>query len=215
MAALQAVSHWFESDISHWRVNLQYTNIIVMNYPIVINDVLPVKLFNTLIEDFESNWSFGVQSKENPNAPKFWYREETNTLLHFECSSYIKLKIKKSLKRDIRLIRIYGNGQTPFQSNEFHIDFEEDDFWTFVLFTTPFWNTNWSGELIIRNEQIKNYSYIPYFPNRGVLFPSNWAHRAEAPNAFTNSLRTSLAFSYCSPNLIDIFEGDDPLMKFL
>ena len=134
--------------------------------------------------------------------------------MHFECSSYLKLKIKKFLKRDIKLVRIYANGQTPFQSNEFHIDFDEDDIWTFVLFTTPFWNTNWGGELIIRNEQIKNYSYIPYFPNRRVLLPCNWSHRAEAPNAFTDGLRTSLAFSYCSPELMSIFDDDDPLLKF-
>lgn len=186
----------------------------MINYPIVLNDVLPPKLFDNLTEDLEYNWSFGSQSKANPNAPKFWYKEETNTLLYFESSSYIKLRIKKFLKREIKLVRVQQNGQTPFQSNEFHIDFEEDDYWTFVLFTSHFWNTNWGGELIIRNEQIRNYSYIPYFPNRGVLFPSNWGHRAEAPNAFTHELRTSIAFSYCSIDLIDTFEDNDPLLRF-
>jgi hypothetical protein len=186
-----------------------------MNYPIIINEVLPKRLFDIISKEIESNWKFGVQSLQNKFAPKFWSKEETNTLLYFECASYSKLKIQKFLKRDLKLIRINSNAQTSFQSGEFHLDFEDDNFWTFVLFTTPFWNTNWGGELVMRNQITKEYHYAPYFPNRGVLFPSNWPHRGEAPNAFTNELRTSIAFSFCPPEYITNFYEGHPLVKFL
>lgn len=186
-----------------------------MNYPIIINNALPVKLFNTLVSEYDLNWNFGVQSISNKNAPKFWRKEETNNLLFFECASYLNLKIQKFLKKRLQLIRINCNAQTSFLSGEFHIDFEDEDFWTVVLFTSPFWNTNWGGELIVRNQETKNYSYVPYFPNRAALIPANWPHRAESPNSLTNELRTSIAFSYCPPECIEnLYEGN-PLIKFL
>jgi hypothetical protein len=187
----------------------------MMNYPIIIDNALPVRLFETLIDDLYSNWTFGVQNRTSKIAPQFWYRLETNTLLYFECGCYLKLKIQKFLKRKLQLVRINCNAQTSFLSSEFHKDFEDEDFFTVVLFTSPFWNTNWSGELIIRNEITKSYSYAPYHPNRAVLIPSNWPHRGESPNILTNELRTSVAFSYCPPEYIDNFYEGNPLVKFL
>lgn len=185
-----------------------------MNFPIIIDNILPPRIFLTLLDDIQSDWTYGQQAKKNDHAPKFWNKEETNKLLYFECASYVKLRIQKVLKQDIKLIRIHLNAQTSFQSSEFHTDFDDDDFWTVVVFTSSFWNTNWSGELIVRDETINNYKYIPYFPNRGVLFPSNWAHRAEAPNTLTNELRTSIAFSYCPLKLIDGFHKEHNLKKY-
>jgi len=42
--------------------------------------------------------------------------------------------------------------------------------WTFVLFTSPYWNTNWGGEFVISNKDNKDFDYVRYFPNNGVLF---------------------------------------------
>jgi hypothetical protein len=186
-----------------------------MNFPVIFDNILPKKLFVAITDDLESNWTFGQQAIESKTSPKFWSKKEDNTLLYFECACYVKLKIQKILKKDLKLIRINVNGQTSFQSSEFHTDFDEDDFWTIVVFTTPHWNTNWGGELIIRDEITNLFKYAPYYPNRGVLFPSDWAHRAEAPNALTNAMRTSIAFSYCPPNLIDNFYEGHPLKKYL
>jgi hypothetical protein len=133
-------------------------------------------------------------------------REVLNSNLDcLKAAIIIQYKIKQKIKKDIELIRIHSNGQTREQISEFHGDFTYDgknsgpsplDRLTFILFTEPFWDIEWGGEFIAQNPETLVYYYTSYIPNDGVVVPSHWQHKGCSPNAHTDRLRTTLAFSY-------------------
>ena len=98
------------------------------------------------------------------------------------------------------------------QTQKFHIDFQTNDVWTFVLFTEENWNTQWGGEFVCFDGINKEYKYTPYVPNTGALIPSNWEHYGASPNECTGNLRTTMAFSYTSLQSYDYIK-DLPVVK--
>lgn len=173
-------------------------------YPIIIKDVLPIKTFFSLRDEFNyTGWQLTNYSYKDgaENQRRAWkLNEPNNKLVMFECASIIKLKLKKYLKQDIIFIRAYSNGSTFGQTSTFHIDFDEADVWTFVLFSSNDWNTQWGGEFVCFDPLNKEYKYVPYIPNTGCLIPSNWQHYGSSPNEKTDHLRTTMAFSFSSIN---------------
>jgi hypothetical protein len=123
-------------------------------------------------------------------------------LVFYDASVTVKLKILKHIKEKIQLIKIHVNGQTALQKSNFHTDFIPEKTWTFVLFTEFSWNTQWGGEFVCQNKETGGYHYTPYIPNHGVLIPANWQHYGCSPNAFTEKLRTTVAFSYAEINTL-------------
>ena len=179
-----------------------------LEYPIVFKKVLPKANFICLWEEIEENWSLINQSVED--GPIFWGKRYNNDLTSIYASSIVKLKIQKVLKRKLSLIRIQHNAQTQFQETNFHMDATEEKIWTFVLFTSPHWNTNWGGEFAILNEQKEDFNYVRYFPNNGVLFPSYWEHRGNSPTASCEGLRTTVAFQFCDSLIYESLIEDCP-----
>lgn len=172
-----------------------------INYPVVIKNVLPTQKFLQLYDGIFFDWVLLNGADPNDSDDKYtWGKkiEDELSLTNIDVATFIKLKIQKVLKTDIRLVKIHVNGQTSNQLTKFHVDYYDSDFWTFVLFTSPEWNSNWGGEFILQNPVNKSYKYVPYIPNTGCLLPSNWMHVGTSPNGFTDKLRTTIAFSYCS-----------------
>lgn len=172
-----------------------------LNYPIEFKNVLQGSQFMSLWEEIEENWSFINQSIKD--GPVFWGKRYNNDIVSIHASTVVKLKIQKVLKRKLNLIRIQHNAQTSFQETNFHMDETIDNVWTFVLFSSPYWNTNWGGELVILNEKTQDFNYVRYFPNTGVLFPSFWQHKPHSPTTGSSGLRTTVAFQFCDNSLYD------------
>ena len=193
---------------------------INFNLPVKINDVLPLNYFWSLHDDL-NEWTYANTSAFSINKVTGSFKERTwgkscrNNLIHFECSSYVKMKIKKHIREDLKLIKIHFNAQTSFQETAFHTDFDEDLVWTFILFSEPEWSTEWGGEFVVFNPNTEQYCYFPYHPNSGVLIPSNWDHKGTSPNSLTNSLRTTVAFTYCSSQIFDQMSSKYDLKKFI
>ena len=170
-------------------------------FPHNISAVLTVQKFLDLHQTLKNDWSCSNTSYSG--GAQSWGKICRNDLINFSVGSYIKLKLMKVLKKDLRLIKVQINGQTPFQESQFHIDFSESKVWTFVLFTEPEWNVEWGGEFVVQDSAGK-YHYTPYIPNTGVLIPSNWTHKGQSPNSQCPGMRTTVAFSYCASDIIDI-----------
>jgi len=168
-------------------------------YPLIIENVLPIDKFSSLSENLISGWGLTNCSdkKRYSKYRNFWGIPEKETDLQvIDCGIVIKLKLQKFLKKNIRLIRCHINGQTFGQSGKFHIDSSLNDTWTFILFCSEYWETNWGGEFVCYNPLEKKYMYVPYIPNTGCLIPSNWDHYGSSPNDQTDNLRISIGFNY-------------------
>tara|TARA_Y100000004_G_scaffold88919_1_gene99737 strand:- start:33 stop:611 length:579 start_codon:yes stop_codon:yes gene_type:complete len=190
-----------------------------IEYPIIIKDVLPNSTFFSLRDEFKHvGWGLYNYSKnaDRENERISWkLNQYNNTLIMYQCASIIKLKLQKYLKQDLIFIRAHSNGATFGQTCRFHVDFNEDDIWTFVLFTEKNWNTQWGGEFITLDPDNQEYKYTPYIPNSGALVPSNWEHYGAAPNDTTDKLRTTVAFSYSSKQSFDSVKNNSIVKSFL
>jgi hypothetical protein len=169
-----------------------------LDYPFVIKDVLPIKKFISLRDEFVDGWTLinSSDNKVHDQYKNFWGIGEQNTLPIMDAAVITKLKVQKYLKTNLRLIKCHINGQTFGQTGRFHTDFPETNIWTFVLFCADYWETNWGGEFVCYNPIQNQYRYVPYIPNTGCLIPSNWEHYGSAPSQM-GVLRTSLAFGFC------------------
>ena len=117
--------------------------------------------------------------------------------------------IKKLLKPNFNfeLKRINTNIQYQNQESSFHqdgIDAIVDGVgvprwsWTFLLFASREWDTEWGGEFICSTRKPGDYKNISYIPNRCVLFNGHLDHRGSAPNCFSEMPRTTVAWTYTS-----------------
>ena len=182
---------------------------MLMDKPIIIKDVLDRDLFLSVYEDLHehSNWKLINNSYENDSEKSWGVYPSHDNLTFYKASITIKLKILKYIKKHIKLCKIHCNGQTRGQMSRFHNDFDEDDVWTFVLFTQNNWNTQWGGEFVSQHLKTKEYFYTPYIPNTGALIPSNWEHYGQSPNMSTCELRTTIAFCYTVPKIYEKYIG--------
>lgn len=173
-----------------------------MDKPIHFTEVVNPTLFKTLEDDLTDSWMLNNQSYDG-DGTSWGLRYTHDKISFFEAASVIKLKILKHVREKIQLIKIHANGQTSLQKASFHFDFHQKKVWTFILFTENNWNTQWGGEFISQNPETKEYHYTPYIPNSGVLIPSHWDHYGASPNAYTDQLRTTLAFCYAELKTVD------------
>ena len=194
----------------------------MLDKPVIIKDVLDVTLFKDLWLEMNkySRWELSnfSYSTEVGNQQISWGMSpfhKNDSLLWFEAASIIKLKLLRHLRQQIQLCKIHFNSQTRGQISEFHQDFDEEDCWTFVLFTEEEWDTQWGGEFVSQHSVTGEYFYVPYIPNSGALIPAHWQHYGMSPNSITDKLRTTIAFSYMSFDEMDrILKNDDhPLIK--
>lgn len=174
----------------------------MIQYPITITNVLPEYYFAMLNDDL-TDWQLNNYSYMGGKYSWGIDKQIIKNLSFLSCGSFIKLKIQKIVKQDLKLCKIHTNGQTSNQTSEFHKDFFEDQVWTFVLFCNYSWNTSWGGEFVCFDDVNNKYHYCPLIPNNGILIPSNWDHYGSCPNSSTDKLRVTVAFSYCDPSIYE------------
>ena len=140
-------------------------------------------------------WSFGHKS-----TSKFSYETP-----FWSCSldkepfftDYVLKLIQKTVNKKFIINRVYANGQTFGQDGVYHIDAEDNDFYTFVLYLHEIDEVDVElagGHIYFKLPNLKyKICYEPLL-NRGILFPSNYIHRACSFSRYIMDLRTCVAF---------------------
>ena len=176
-------------------------------------------MFHSLYDDMKE-WLYINES--DPGDFTNWGRyPDWGEVIFSKAATYIQLKLQKIIRENIRYCKLHFNGQTVGQHSSFHKDFDQDYFWTFILFTQDHWNTEWGGEFVCLNDETNQYEYFPYIPNSGVLIQSNWEHQGRQPtNKRQDALRTTVAFGYIASKMIDhhlnyVAKPDDQVWRML
>ena len=139
----------------------------------------------------------------SPTGGRFWHMEKLEedsffkaTLFDIICEKHLKEKPSSFLIK-----RCYANGQTANQNGTAHSDSDAQNTFTFLYYPNPEWELRWNGALFFLNhvgngppQSTEILKTVSYKPNRGVFFPSNICHYAEAPSTRFDGLRISLAW---------------------
>ena len=174
---------------------------MTMDKPIHFKNVLDPFLFDTINETLHNDCKWILNNRSYSGVTLNWgIHSSIYELLFVKAATIIKLKILGHIRKNIKLCKIHCNGQTSNQISQFHHDFDTDDSWTFVLFTEKYWNTQWGGEFVVSHPVTGEYFYNSYIPNSGVLIPAIWEHCGHPPFPCTDSIRTTIAFSYMELN---------------
>ena len=115
-------------------------------------------------------------SKEYPFVPKLW------------------CKIKELVEPDIKMTRVFVNGQTYGLGDNIHPDTRSISGITFVYYFNPQWDPEWDGQTIIYTNEGEILASILPKPGRLIGFDSRLLHRGTSPSRFCNKLRCTLAF---------------------
>jgi len=189
---------------------MEITTVSLKHHIYRAHDVLE-KSVNDLIRDefIYNRWIFDKVEPTNMRTPPFrgWletknkHNNGSGDIIGYN-NQFIKIgiDIKYQLQRlvidkPLELYRINTNIQYFGMESSFHFDSSREGSWSFVYFIGPSWDTSWGGEFCVRTGQT-DYTYVPYIPNTGVLFPASLLHMGSAPNLLGNLPRCSIAFVY-------------------
>jgi hypothetical protein len=143
----------------------------------------------------ENSWKYGHTSlgKETYETP-FWHMTLTND--DFFSNNLLKI-IEKHFSKKFKLERVYANGQTFGQDGAFHTDTDEPKAFTFCLYLTDI-KKNYveiaGGHIFFKLPEYKyKICYEPVF-NRGILFPSNYIHKASCFTRYIMDMRICVAW---------------------
>ena len=131
-------------------------------------------------------WSF--TGGKPPN--QFWHMNDLETETYFT-ETLFGLICERLDRQFAGFERIYANGQTALQVGTPHID---DGDVTFLYYANPIWEPAWNGSLLFLDDKARIAHRVEYQPNRGILFPAELVHYAEAPSESFTGLRVSLAY---------------------
>lgn len=175
-----------------------------LEQPFTLSNVLSDELFYDIWSELDPTWnSWYFNNGSYGDDPLTNWGSYEHSFTSLKASTIVKLKTERILKRRLTLIKIQYNLQTVNQICRFHKDFTDDNILTVIMFTTPTWNTQWSGEFCVQTPDGK-YNYYPYIPNTAVGIKSIWEHNGMPPNqSALNNVRTSLAFSYVYSDKFD------------
>jgi len=140
-------------------------------------------------------WQFGHQSLSNQlfQTP-FWSCDLINNPFF---SKTIFNIIEKHFSKKFKIHRLYANGQTFGQNGSYHIDSDKPNTYTFCLYLSEIkkeYIETAGGNLYFKFPDKKyQICYEPIF-NRGILFPSNYLHKAYAFNRYIMNLRICVAW---------------------
>lgn len=147
----------------------------------------------------QSLWRFGQKSNNLTLYPMWFinlynlYEEQYKDI----CVSAVKELVDKllCLYPGKKIFRVMLAGNTYGLDGDIHIDNENIDHITCVVYLNQHWEQNWGGEtLIFEQEQIK--TILPK-PGTAVIFNSKYPHVGKAPNRNCGKLRTILAIQIC------------------
>jgi len=143
----------------------------------------------------KNNWTFGSFSKKSHNYEiPFW---SIDLMDNDFFSKYLKELIEKTYSKKFKVERLYANGQSYGQDGIYHIDSNDENAYTFVLYLTNIsdeYIEMAGGNILFKLPEYKyNICYEPIY-NRGILFPSSYKHKAISFTRFIVDLRISVAW---------------------
>jgi len=152
-------------------------------------DEKELMLLNTEIE--KGKWELGGTSNSKEVNPLFWYKDIINT----DAFVLIHNKLKVGLGLNLKIVRLYINGQAHGQCGDWHKDIEEGiNCFTLVYFFKK-WLPEYGGHLLIREADGKVNSYLPEF-NKGIILDSTLEHMGLEPTMHCKTQRESLACKF-------------------
>ena len=157
----------------------------------VVDNFLSTEELNKVLHKSENfHWRYGHSS--TGNGIKFWNCDLKDDEFF---STHIFKKIEKCFKKKFIINRVYANGQTYGLDGAYHIDDDDIDTYTFLLYISNITKENvksFDGYTLFKKDD-RIVCVEPIF-NRCVLFKSNILHKGMAPSRNTNMLRISIAF---------------------
>ena len=105
--------------------------------------------------------------------------------------------IERTYAKKFKILRVYSNAQTFGQDGVFHTDDTGNNTWSFVFYLTKIRQEDVElagGHLVFKFPEFKHkICYEPIF-NRGILFPSQFIHRACSFSRYIMDMRVCIAF---------------------
>ena len=135
---------------------------------------------------YSKNWKFGHGSDDN--TIRFWSIDLTKDAFF---SNDVFNKICETVSINLRLIKVYANGQTYGQSGNIHKDVHDGCDLTFLYYPLV-WKPIYAGHLILDDGQ-EVISVLPK-ENLGLMFKSDIDHVGMEPSRHYKELRVSIAF---------------------
>jgi Rps23 Pro-64 3,4-dihydroxylase Tpa1-like proline 4-hydroxylase len=181
----------------HIKVDIGAKKNMIKRY----KDILDNESFNGLWNDIKNSpWWYDHRTTKGKTIFFSQHIQENYIFkyTYIELCKKIHSLISKDISEKIYPIWMKVNGQVHGQSGDFHKDYNDDGFYTFVYFPIPYWNVSWGGEFVIYDSIIKEYEYMPPLPNHGILFPSNYDHMGSDPNRHCDIIRISIALNFCT-----------------
>jgi hypothetical protein len=165
----------------------------------VFDDLLPSEMRQvcyTLLS--RPKWSFDGGGSHS----RFWHMNNLEEDWFFKESlyKYVKMCLFEIVVTDVgddgdvKVKRIYANGQTATQSGVLHRDDDKPNAWTFMYYSTPDWKPIFAGNTQFFSDDKNLIKTVQYVSNRAVIFPSRLWHMAEAPARQYGGLRTTVAY---------------------
>ena len=149
-------------------------------------------------------WFLGNSSLEL--YPRFWK-------LPLDNNEYIRSLINSVLEEhNLKILRVYANGQFYGQNGSFHQDDPSPSAWTFLLYLNDIERgeiDEWMGTTEFKTENgITSQQPIP---NMGILFRSDLFHRGLAPSRMVTDMRVTLAWKLGPVAHSPLVRGDQQL----
>jgi len=180
-----------------------------------LRDLFTIEEINCIMDEFNEYYP-SVRKKEKSNEIVDYFESLQkgphslgDSMTFISLSVKIDIAIRKTLRPKVPLYlqRINTNIMHPGQNSDFHNDApliedpsDPDNYvraytWTFLLFCSPTWNTQWGGEFCMQTGD-KDYQYASYIPGDGILFRASRSHKGCGPNTTSPRARHSVAWTY-------------------
>jgi predicted 2-oxoglutarate/Fe(II)-dependent dioxygenase YbiX len=134
------------------------------------------------------NWC--LENGSRIKSPRFWK-------LLLDDEMYVHSLIEHFLmRRNLKVLRVYANGQFYGQNGSFHQDDLRPGTWTFLLYCNDIVRDEideWHGQTEFKLEDDRITSQQPV-PNLGILFRSDIPHRGLAPSKHVTEMRVTVAW---------------------
>ena len=139
-------------------------------------------------------WEWGHQSDSFNNEDKNYFWKISNLMDNEFFSDYLFGKVKELTGDNLELLKVYFNGQTGGQEGAPHIDGDNDNGRTFLIYTTDNFKINYGGGTTFYSEDEADSVTFPYKYNNAIYFKNNVLHGCAPISKHFKGLRTSLAF---------------------
>lgn len=140
----------------------------------------------------ETPWVYKGMSVDN--GTKFSFMNLIGNSYFYE---HLGLKIAKTISMNLKLNRVYANGQVFGQNGSFHQDDENENALTAVLYMNEIQDSaidEWGGETQFKFQD--NIVACQPVTNTLVVFKSNIFHRGMAPSRFVSDMRVTIAWKF-------------------